>query len=85
MVPLLLLRPRLRACFAMLDMSTLLCFRGPSGSDAISPNPFKISTAHFERGSETDIRGIFKTPSNPCVPPPGARGSGHPWTVPGTS
>jgi hypothetical protein len=22
---------------------------------------------------------------NPCVPPPGARGSGHPWTAPGTS
>jgi hypothetical protein len=44
-------------------MSTLMRFRGPSGSNAISPNPFKIRTAHFERGSDTDIMGIFKTPS----------------------
>jgi len=29
----------LRACFEILEMSTLLCFRGPSGSDAISKIP----------------------------------------------
>jgi hypothetical protein len=56
----------LRACFDIPDMSMFLCFRGPSGSDALSTIPCKSAQRICTEGTLQRVTGICKTPAETC-------------------